>query len=379
MNELSVDKRILANGSIRYQYRFEGARINGKQKWITQSGFKTKKAALAAGREAMNLYCNTGKTVSKQREMSFSDYLDFWLEHDCMLDFKPATVAGYKKRIDLYIRPTLGKYRLGAIQKEDLQSLLLDIYNNGFSKNTLSVIKGILTKSFGYAEDKKFILYSPASGLKIPKKQTPDVPTRSAPHVYIPAEKMHEIFERFPEGTPTHIPLMFGYKCGLRLGEAFGVCWEDIDFEKKTLHVQHQVQWKEDHTKTKSQKKRMNGIPETGNGYWYLSNPKYDSFRTIELDEQLLQLLSRELERQKKAEAYYAEYYTHYYEAPNHAITTDPSGTPLHLVCIRECGTYVHPRSMHHTSSVIHYKMNYPDFDFHSLRHPYVKPTTKKI
>ncbi|MDD6611956.1 MAG: tyrosine-type recombinase/integrase, partial [Clostridiales bacterium] len=145
--------------------------------------------------------------------------------------------------------------------------------------------------------------------------------------------------------------------------------WEDIDFKKKTLRVQHQVQWKEDRTKTKAQKKLTNGIMETGNGYWYLSNPKYDSFRTIELDEQLLQLLSRELQRQKKAEAYYAEYYTHYYEAANHAITTDPSGTPLRLVCVRESGMYIHPRTMHHTSAIIHHKMNYPDFDFHSLRH----------
>lgn len=369
MNELSITKRTLADGSIRYQYRFECASIGGKRKWISKSGFKTKKAAREAGQVAMAEYYHTGRKRPQQSTMSFADFLIHWLEHDCKVDLKPATVENYEKRINLYIIPKLGQYLLNTIQADDLQSLLTEMYNQGFSRNTLSVIKGIFTKSFGYAVKQKYILHSPAANLKIPKKQMPEIPTRCAPHVYIPSEKIHQIFERFPEGTPTHIPLMFGYKCGLRLGEAFGVCWEDIDFEKKTLHVQHQVQWKEDHTKTKSQKKRMNGIPETGNGYWYLSNPKYDSFRTIELDEQLLQLLSRELQRQKKAEAYYAEYYTHYYEAVNHAITTDPSGTPLHLVCVRESGMYIHPRTMHHTSAIIHHKMNYPDFDFHSLRH----------
>lgn len=52
-----------------------------------------------------------------------------------------------------------------------------------------------------------------------------------------------------------------------------------------------------------------------------------------------------------------------------YCVLNEPSGTPLHLVCVRENGMYIHPRTMHHTSTIIHHKMNYPDFDFHSLRH----------
>lgn len=36
---------------------------------------------------------------------------------------------------------------------------------------------------------------------------------------------------------------------------------------------------------------------------------------------------------------------------------------------VRENGEYIAPRTMQHTSSVIHHKMNFPEFDFHSLRH----------
>lgn len=32
-----------------YQYRFETARVNGKRKYISKSGFKTKNAAFIAG------------------------------------------------------------------------------------------------------------------------------------------------------------------------------------------------------------------------------------------------------------------------------------------------------------------------------------------
>lgn len=70
--------------------------------------------------------------------------------------------------------------------------------------------------------------------VKLPSKRVePKIESRVSPHVYIPKEKIAEIFERFPEGSSTHIPLMFGYKCGLRLGEAFAVTWEDIDLESR--------------------------------------------------------------------------------------------------------------------------------------------------
>lgn len=35
-----------------YQYRFETARVNGKRKWISKSGFKTKNATFIARQKA---------------------------------------------------------------------------------------------------------------------------------------------------------------------------------------------------------------------------------------------------------------------------------------------------------------------------------------
>lgn len=39
------------------------------------------------------------------------------------------------------------------------------------------------------------------------------------------------------------------------------------------------------------------------------------------------------------------------------------------MIAVRENGEFVIPRSMRHTSSIIHHKLNYPEFDFHSLCH----------
>lgn len=44
-----------------YEYNFDVAKIEGKRKRITKSGFKTKAEALKQGTIAYNEYLNTGK------------------------------------------------------------------------------------------------------------------------------------------------------------------------------------------------------------------------------------------------------------------------------------------------------------------------------
>ena len=39
------------------------------------------------------------------------------------------------------------------------------------------------------------------------------------------------------------LPLLLGYKCGLWLGEAFGLTWDCINFEAETLTLDKQLLW----------------------------------------------------------------------------------------------------------------------------------------
>ena len=178
--------------------------------------------------------------------MSYSDFLDQWIENDIKISCKSETVKGYEKKIRLYIKPNLGEYRLKSITKDNLQQFITKMFNEGFSPNTISSIRGLLSKSFSYAVDRHYIQVSPAIGLKTPKNLQPKTTTRQKPHVYIPQDKIKEIFERFPEGTSAYIPLMLGYHCGLRLGEIYALTWDDIDLQNKTLSINRQVQWQSD-------------------------------------------------------------------------------------------------------------------------------------
>lgn len=267
----------------KWEYRFEAAAVGGQRKQICKSGYLTKKEAMEAGAKAYNEYTQAG-AVFTPNNSSYADYLDYWLSTYCKNNLKSVTHDNYIKKIRLYIKPHLGRYMLSSLTPAVLQDFINKIFNEGYSRNTLTVIKGILSNSLSYAvEPLHYLQSSPMTYVKLPSTRAkPAIPFRSEPHIYIDKGMIEKIFERFPEGSSAHIPLMLGYKCGLRLGEAFGLVWSDIDFEKGTLAVNRQVQW-------------QSGSKEHGNGYWYFSEPKYNSFRTISLDNALIDLLKREM------------------------------------------------------------------------------------
>ncbi|MDY2628366.1 MAG: tyrosine-type recombinase/integrase [Lachnospiraceae bacterium] len=409
MASICITKRKNKNGIV-WQYRFEIGSVNGKRQWESKSGFATKREALEAGKKAQQMYDSTGR-VLRQTEMTYSDLLDHWIEQEVSQTCKPNTVDNYRKKINLYIKPELGRYRIKSITKQNIKDFLLRLYNDGFSPNTISVCRGIITKSFTYAVDSDFIAVSPADHIRISRQSglPPKVPTRTEPHVYIPADRMKEIFERFPEGTSCHLPMMIGYHCGLRLGEVFGLTWEDIDLENRTLSVNRQVQWisnkqpkadtpsgqiRNTQSKISDQAGRTARTDKAGgsdtsdsdSGYWYFSEPKYRSYRTIDIDEALTELLAREKAKYEAERQNTEDYVTYYAEQPlihtgikpehpqafnkiSCSGSKNSGGTEIHLINVRSNGTFISPRTLKHTSSVIHHQLNFPEFDFHSLRH----------
>ncbi len=380
MVDITVRKRYRKNGQTMYEYRFEIANIDGKRQWKTKCGFKTATEARKAGRLELQSYENAGCIIAKDR-MSVADYFDYWLKADCEIDLKPTTIMGYRKTIENLIIPKLGSYRLKSLSREILQTFLLELFDAGYSPNTLVKIRAILSKSMNYAVDHHYLVYSPAIRLKTPKNRRPKIPTRTAPHYFIKPKIMEQIFERFPERHPSHIPLKLGYECGIRIGEVFALCWEDIDLKNKVIYINRQVQWLQDKERSLVDKLSQNGSSECGKGCWYFAPPKYDSYRKVEISDELADLLFREKARQCRAAEYYGSYYVQYdveepfsfngqqpkYPIVMNKLCTGGEGYPIHLVCIRENGTFISPRTMQHVTVSIKKEIT-KEFDFHSLR-----------
>ena len=353
MGELRIRKR-----GDKWQYSFEGAPVDGKRTTISKSGYKTKTEAATEGTAALQRY-NQGGLVIGANNMSYADYLDLWMDAYCKVELRPNTILNYTKKINNLIKPRLGKYKLVSINPITLQKFINDLFNECYSRNTISVVKGVISKSLDYAVTPlRYIPSSPAIYLKMPSPRAEgNKKLRKNPHVYLTPEQMQMVFQRFPEGTSSYLPLLIGYKCGLRIAEAFALTWSDIDFEKRTLSVNRQVQWAE--------KNKGTGAPSC----WYLSDPKYDSFRTIELSSDVIEALRRAKERQQGAKQFHRENYIKYYMDENSILNTEGRGKDIDLIMRRDDGSYINSRNLQHVSEIARFELGLEKFDYHSLRH----------
>ena len=155
MGRINVRKR----GNV-YEYFFEGAKVNKKRTRISKSGFKTEN-------EAYEEYHNRG--VKKESQMSYADYLDYWMEEYFEINFKYSTAKRYKESFET-IKKELGKYKLCDITPYLLNKTLLGLYQKTQTKETLrnyqKVIKSSLRDATYYFG---FIGNDPAGSLQIPK------------------------------------------------------------------------------------------------------------------------------------------------------------------------------------------------------------------
>ena len=316
--------------------------------------------------------------------MTYTAWLSQWLNNYVRPSVKIRTYERYSKICALHIIPTLGNIPLDKITAIDLQSLVTALLTSGNNKNgkslsansvntVISVIKNSLKTARLLGLTSQYV----ADKIRRPKTMEKQVDCftlceQKKIEKYVLNHKKDKLFG-----------IILSLYTGLRIGELLALTWNDIDFENRLLSVNRQVQWYQDKTRTKDEISATNGSKQKGGGYWYFSPPKYNSYRTIEIDEFLLDILKREFEKQKKASEYYAERYYHYYSSEaislrdaNHdedslmnPFGTDKTDYEIQFVNRRESGEYITPRTMQHTSSVIHKQLDFIEFDFHSLRH----------
>ena len=356
MSKINVRKR-----GNKWQYQFEAAKIDGKRKQITKSGFNTKKEALEAGTKALAEYNNSG-VYFEPSEISVSDYFDYWYKNYVCLELKINTQKSYKNYIENHIKPNLGIYKLKALTPAVLQKFINSRYLNGFSKNHLLNLIGVLSGALKYAVHPcNFIRESPMIYVKFPKYEHTKT---DANHKYITNEEFEKIITRFPYGSTFYIPIVIGYYTGFRIGETLGLTWDDIDLENKKISI-NKIIYYNNTTKL-----------------WYFGTPKTStSVRTIEIGNTLLDILKRYKMDQLQNKLKYGYYYSCTYEGiekiankryrPLYTLpSTVPAGTlkKIDMVCTKKNGEFLTTNAFKYASRVINYNLGIT-FNYHSLRH----------
>lgn len=200
----------------------------------------------------------------------------------------------------------------------------------------------------------KYISSNPCHYVRLPKIPVDKARKEYTEYICSP-EDYASILERFPLGSNFHLPLVTGYHLGTRIGETYGFdLLHDVDFEHHTITVNHQL--------TKENK------------VWFYRSPKYDSYRTLIMDNKYESLLKEEIHNWKKNKLRYGEYYTKTYLLPDNSILQARADLALPYpeimpISVKDNGELLTPESFKYCSRVIHEELGLSNFHSHSLRH----------
>ena len=158
-------------------------------------------------------------------------------------NLKPTTKSNYLYMYDRFIRDTFGKRNIAEIKYSDV----VQFYNHLIEKqelkiNTLETIHTLLHPTFQLAVRDDIIRKNPTDGVMAELKKNLGMKTGVRHALTIPQQRA------FMEYIATHpvyfhwwpiFTIFFGTGC--RIGEVLGLRWEDIDYEKRIISINHNL------------------------------------------------------------------------------------------------------------------------------------------
>lgn len=315
----------------KYYYSFEGPKINGKRKRYERVGGKTKKEAYSALRKALEEFESTAR-VFDSSNLSVHDYLNFWYDDYVVRNLKYNSQVTYKRLIDGRISPLIGKYKLSAVTPHVLQKVIDKETDDGASKQTVSIIKAIITSSFKRAVyPYEFIKTSPAQYLVMPKFDKRKSSTKDSLKVFT-MEDFSKMQQHVSPEDSFYIPMHIAFHTGLRRGEVSALTWEDINFHDRTINIDKIIVDKTD-------------------GYSIDTPKTQSSYRVIDIGETLVKLLKKHKMKQSERRLFYG---SNYIES--------------NFICTHPNGELVVPHSLSYYCRKTKWRSGV-DFTFHSFRH----------
>ncbi len=262
-------------------------------------------------------------------KMSFIDYMKWWLNM-IKASVEETTYNGYKGvvngRMTDYFQDK--NITLQNIKPKNIQDFYQYLLDEGLSGNTVKHYHANIRKALQYAMKTDIIPSNPADKVDLPKIE------EYSPNFY--TSDQVKILLNEVIGTKLEIPVMIDCFYGFRRSEVVGLKWSAIDFEKKTITINHTITQSNgkliirDKTKTKSSKRTLP------------LEPIVESF-LLELKEK------QEKNKELCGDSYNKEY--------------------LEYICVDNCGNLIRPDYVTETFLKLLKKKKLKQIRFHDLRH----------
>ena len=389
----------MAKGSVRkkgkkWYYRFYVEDASGNLVQKEFAGTESKSETEKMLRKAMEDY-DAKKFLAKADNLTLGQMLDVWAEEDLKTgSLSNGTVGNYLQAVNRIKQHPIGNRKLKTVTSEHLQKFMDllafggeegNFKSKGYTIDYIRSFHAVLQQSFRFAVfPKQYITFNPMQYVVMRRKAEEDVDLFSDndedAEVINPItpEQYQTLMEYLEErNKPAVLPVQIAYYTGLRLGEVCGLSWSDINFEEQYLTVRRSVRYNGARHKTE------------------IGPTKRKKVRIVDFCDTLADILKKAKKEQRKqvfsyGELYQRNYYREvkeknriYYELYHLDGTEDIplDYNEIDLVCIRPDGAYEAPATVETALRTARKRLSELDdnFHFHTLRHPYVKPTTKKF
>lgn len=324
-------------------YYVDGIR---KMKWVStdfkenESKKKAEKKLIQIRDEFINKLeiITTTKTEDKKIQISFADFMIKWLDM-IKHQVEESTYTGYKRQIE---GRTYTYFTSHPVMLEDLKPVhILDFYNwlysQGLKGNTVTKYHANIRKALDYAVKTDLINSNPAIKVGRPTQEQFIAD-------YYNEDELNTLF-KVVKNTPLELIVYLTAFYGLRRSEVLGIRWSAIDFENKTITINHKVVTVTNENTDIETKTKMIAKSKTKNK---------SSYRTLPLFKEIEELLLYTRKMQEYYMSTFRDSYNKKYKD---------------YVCLDELGNLRKPDYVSHKFKQILKNNNLRQIRFHDLRH----------
>ncbi len=172
--------------------------------------------------------------------MTMEDLCKEWKRQHRLSGIRASTQDNYDYMIDCHIIPKYGPSLITEIKPQDIQLFLREKTvdgrsdkKGGLSSCSVNRIHTVLSMIFAYAVDQEYLVRTPMPKVKKIKAEKKGVQFMSNDQIV----KLLGAMETFRLRPLFHFIL----STGVRRGEALGLCWQDVDFEKEQVMIRQSL------------------------------------------------------------------------------------------------------------------------------------------
>ena len=222
--------------------------VTGKHKYVQRSTECTDKreAKVAAARILTELKASMSAISlgNANAQMTLGEWFDAWLHDYCEPQLSPNTVKQYGSLIRNHINPSIGSVQLSKLRTPRLQHFILQVSmaprRDGkpghLAPGSVFLIRAVLDSALNRAVKLRVIPSSPMENVELPRSR----------------EESHEIVPMTPDEalaflttaqqiSPYYALYWVVLSTGLRIGEALGLRWRDLNLDTGVLAVRHNL------------------------------------------------------------------------------------------------------------------------------------------